>query len=151
MTDDALVLILCHEMGHFLGGAPLGGSGLAAEGQSDFFATNVCLKRLWIADDNTPSPASDVDPELEDGVVAACEARFAHDGGRLCRRSLRAGWAAMHMAAARREVPAPAFSTPDPSVATETRLGYPGHQCRLDTMAAGALDNERPLCWFKPE
>lgn len=151
MTDDALILILCHEMGHFFGGAPLGGNGLAAEGQADFFALNVCLKRLWATGDNSPAVSSDSDPELDTTSIAACEAQSVADTGWLCRRSLRAAWAAMHMAAARRDLEAPAFATPDVSVALQTLLGYPPHQCRLDTMAAGALNAERPGCWFKAD
>lgn len=27
---------------------------------------------------------------------------------------------------------------------------YPSNQCRLDTMIAGALQKERPRCWWAP-
>lgn len=48
MTPDVLMLLLCHEMGHFLGGPPLksrkGWS--STEGQSDYFSGLKCTRSL---------------------------------------------------------------------------------------------------------
>lgn len=47
MTKDAYAAVVCHELGHVLGGAPYqtinGVEWASAEGQADFFAASVCL------------------------------------------------------------------------------------------------------------
>ncbi len=54
MTKDAFLLIVCHEIGHFLGGAPKqlrGNTSLrswsSVEGQADYFATTKCLPLVF--------------------------------------------------------------------------------------------------------
>jgi hypothetical protein len=44
---DLFTLMTCHEFGHLLGGFPYSRNGLAFEGQADYFASQVCLKRIW--------------------------------------------------------------------------------------------------------
>lgn len=50
MTSPTLLLLLCHELGHFLGGPPLksrtGWS--STEGQSDYYSTQGCMKYLGV-------------------------------------------------------------------------------------------------------
>ena len=51
MTTDGLALIICHEIGHHIGGAPKyhsreNGNWGSSEGQADYFATLKCLIRL---------------------------------------------------------------------------------------------------------
>ncbi|MDO9184154.1 MAG: hypothetical protein Q7U04_17200, partial [Bacteriovorax sp.] len=54
MTRDGFLLLVCHEIGHHLGGAPKilrGNSGLkswsSAEGQADYYATTKCLPKFF--------------------------------------------------------------------------------------------------------
>lgn len=51
MTKDAYAAIVCHELGHVLGGAPHqtihGAQWASAEGQADFFAAAVCLPKYF--------------------------------------------------------------------------------------------------------
>lgn len=48
MTREALELILCHEYGHALGGAPLQADQWSStEGQSDWWAARTCLPELY--------------------------------------------------------------------------------------------------------
>lgn len=51
MTKDAYATIICHELGHVLGGAPYqtinGVEWSSAEGQADFFAARVCLPKYF--------------------------------------------------------------------------------------------------------
>ncbi len=51
MSLDAYAAIVCHEIGHIIGGAPFqtiaGAEWSSAEGQSDFFAASVCLPRYF--------------------------------------------------------------------------------------------------------
>lgn len=72
LSQASLGLILCHEVGHFLGGRPFVTApkpqgifnfgnkfpNMSAEGQADFFATAYCLpriKKLLKLEHNTPS------------------------------------------------------------------------------------------------
>lgn len=55
MTQDAYMLVACHEVGHHLGGAPnfsdswsWGGGGPAVEGEADYWATLNCMKDLGV-------------------------------------------------------------------------------------------------------
>ena len=49
ITEDGFALVVCHELGHHFGGYSFYGRGdtTSAEGESDFFATNVCAKIVW--------------------------------------------------------------------------------------------------------
>lgn len=116
MTANSLMLLLCHELGHFLGGPPLksrkGWS--STEGQADFFSTNSCLKDLGVD---------------EGQFIAAALA-------------LTAIYAQVSL-----QTP-PRLDECDQSIVTRTNFGYPGLQCRLDTLVAGWNETERPKCWF---
>lgn len=54
MNNDTLLLLLCHELGHFLGGAPLKSrnSWSSTEGQADYFSGRNCAHKLGM-DENT--------------------------------------------------------------------------------------------------
>ena len=57
MTPDTFRLVLCHELGHILGGAPKKGPNHLAsvEGQADYYSTAKCMRRV-IPNSETPSP-----------------------------------------------------------------------------------------------
>ena len=50
-TKEAYAALVCHELGHMIGGAPFqtipGAEWSSSEGQSDFFAASVCLPRYF--------------------------------------------------------------------------------------------------------
>jgi hypothetical protein len=53
MNTDVLALLLCHEIGHFYGNSPKQRRGRSeklswssAEGQADFYATAICMKKI---------------------------------------------------------------------------------------------------------
>jgi hypothetical protein len=50
MNDNALTLLLCHELGHFLGGPPLKSRGgwSSTEGQADYFSGATCARSIGI-------------------------------------------------------------------------------------------------------
>ena len=56
VTDDAFALVVCHELGHHLGGAPkVGGLMMrwaSNEGQSDYFASLKCFRKVYESDNN---------------------------------------------------------------------------------------------------
>jgi hypothetical protein len=55
ITKDAMALVVCHEIGHHLGGAPktAGFLGLnrwaSNEGQADYYANLKCLRKLFLS------------------------------------------------------------------------------------------------------
>lgn len=178
ITEDGFALVLCHEIGHHLGGAPKVANFLnkwaSNEGQSDYFATLKCLRKTFMNDNNTAVARRLSAP---DTLVKACAKAWPNKDDRaICVRSGMAGASVAALFAALRSAPEAKFETPDTKVVTRTDDAHPAHQCRLDTFFQGALceasENEdvsqkeevkgtchgtlghkvglRPLCWFKP-
>jgi hypothetical protein len=116
MTPATFYLLLCHELGHFLGGPPLksrdGWS--STEGQSDYFSSASCAKDLGM--DETQF----IDAAL---TLTSIYAEVTNQAP-------------------------PKLDACDATVATRTNYGYPGIQCRLDTLLAGWSEKSRPKCWF---
>lgn len=50
LTPSALMLLLCHELGHFLGGPPLKSRNgwSSTEGQSDYYSSVECMKEIGV-------------------------------------------------------------------------------------------------------
>lgn len=150
-TADGFTAILCHEMGHFFGGEPFLREGISAEAQADFYASSECLPRVWAQSQNAPAPSTPQDPALSANMEQRCaSSSSSSEEAALCARNFRAGWTALNMSAARKNLPAPLDTTPDPSTATVTITTYPSLQCRLDTWIAGTTGAERPRCWYNP-
>lgn len=178
ITKDGFALVLCHELGHHLGGAPKVAGFMmkwaSNEGQADYFATLKCLRTAWW-NDNNENIASKLN--APDFLVDACNKAHGDKAERaLCVRGGMAGASVAGLFAAMRNKPEAQFNTPDTNVVTKTDDAHPAHQCRLDTYFQGALceksHNEdvsqkdevkgtchrstgytvgvRPLCWFKP-
>jgi hypothetical protein len=175
ITRDAFALVICHEGGHHLGGAPryagwFGEEWASNEGQSDYFANLKCLRRFF-KDEMIGYRA--VRTEANAAYVDACRATHKNSiDSRICIRSALAGMqVAKLFQALRKETVAPDFGTPDKKVVTKTYDSHPATQCRLDTYLAGsvcgakvsdAVSNTdwkagtcvsnvgaRPSCWFK--
>jgi hypothetical protein len=180
MTADGLALVVCHELGHHIGGAPkrpaqLGEDMVWAsnEGQSDYFATLKCLRRLFDSRRNADFVRATTVPTA---LTAACRSAHVSAAARnLCVRTAMAGQAVANFfyAAGRTRGPAPAFDTPSNFAAAITFNGHPAAQCRLDTYLQGALctaklDDDvkqddvlegtcnapstrgvRPACWYR--
>jgi hypothetical protein len=180
ITEDGLALVVCHELGHHIGGAPRKNSPWSSpwasnEGQSDYFATLKCLRRVWNNDNNLNLIRK---MEVPKHLKEACGMKHIwNDDYAIC---IRGGMAGMSVAklfqSLRKETNAPAFDTPDAKVVTKTNDNHPATQCRLDTYFQGALcevsfnqdvdgkdevkgtchgslghkSGLRPNCWFKP-
>ena len=179
ITRDGMALVVCHEIGHHIGGAPLyswkADSGWAStEGQSDYFATTKCLRQVWASDNNEEIISR---MEVPARVKELCGQNHLWNADyALCVRGAMAGDSVARLFAALRQQAPSKFETPDPKVAKYTQESHPATQCRLDTYFQGALcgvdartefskDSEvtgachktlghkigmRPLCWFKP-
>lgn len=180
ITEDGMALVVCHELGHHIGGAPRKVSPWSSpwasnEGQADYFATLKCLRRVWMSENNEEIISQmEVPKTLSDacGRGHLWNADYA-----ICVRGGMAGMSVSRLFQALRNASvAPKFDTPDPKVVTRTDDNHPEYQCRLDTYFQGALCEKsfnedvsaasevtgtchgstgqtvglRPLCWFKP-
>ncbi|MFH2202571.1 MAG: hypothetical protein ABIJ96_05620 [Elusimicrobiota bacterium] len=176
ITQDGFALVACHEMGHHVGGAPKIGTRWASnEGQSDYFATLKCLRKVY-----RHGGAGAFSRPLSANPFAKkmCDERFSAAADRAaCMRNAGAGMSVAKLfQVLRGEAKAPRFDTPDPAVVGETQDKHPATQCRIDTYFSGGLcpkpDSEnvsrsdpsvgtctraegfawetRSRCWYKP-
>lgn len=144
ITQDAFALVVCHELGHHLGGLPkksswMGGLTWASnEGQSDYFGSSKCFRKYAEKEDNVSLVKGMDIPEL---VVKKCKANFSTEEDiAICKRGSMAGLSLGNLFRALRRTDTPLkFSTPDPSVVSRTNHNHPAAQCRLDTYFAGAI------------
>ena len=179
ITEDGFALVLCHEIGHHIGGAPkiagMFNSWASNEGQSDYFSALKCLRKTFLNDDNSAIVSSMTVPAA---LTAGCSKTYKNKEDRaMCIRVGMSGDSVAKLFAALRSKPAAKFETPDTTVVTKTDDAHPAYQCRLDTFFQGAMCdvgmNEdvsqkeevqgtchgtlghkigtRPLCWFKPK
>jgi hypothetical protein len=176
LTPDSLALVVCHELGHHLGGAPrFWGVWAAVEGEADYFAAFKCMKMVFDQDE------APVDPTVPATVTQKCRETYAASNEvRVCERTAMAGLALGDLLAVLGRGALPHFDTPDLSKVSRTEWWHPIAQCRLDTYVAGAFcatdpsvkmggpdGNDptisacsmekgdtigfRPLCWYKPK
>jgi hypothetical protein len=136
ITKDGLLLSLCHEVGHFVGGAPqaLFYHGKTVEGQADYFATLKCLRRIFAHDDNEKFLNSESEFRTE------CEGSFQNRADvAVCVRSAAASAVMGAVSAELLGMEIPSFSTPDQKRVERLFWGHLFPQCRLDTYMAGVL------------
>ena len=130
LSLPAFRLLLCHELGHHIGGEPYKFpesdeyGWIAVEGQSDYFATARCAP-LFLKN-------------REEQVAASLE--------------LAEYW---WFRKRRQRGPRPSLDAHAKERPPRTLIGHPSPQCRLDTYLAG-LDCSsgqdcRPPCWYVPE
>lgn len=174
-TDDGFALVVCHELGHHLGGAPRKGSSWAAnEGQADYFGSMKCLRRVLEKEDNV-SVVSKMSIDAE--VTKKCEMIYKSESEiALCQRVSMAGKSLGSLLGSLGGNANVNFNTPDTSKVSRTNDNHPAAQCRLDTYFQAILCDKsydqdvdrndpkigtciardgykvgmRPLCWYKP-
>lgn len=179
VTEDGYALVICHELGHHMGGAPkkvLDGTNPgwpSVEGQADYFATLKCLRKIFRKDDNVAITSLMSVPQL---ITDKCSASFKTDWEiAICKRTSVAGMAIAAISADIRSTEVPSVETPDQTVVESTYEAHPVPQCRLDTYFQGSvcevsstrsvsIEDEtkgtchevnghesglRPSCWFK--
>lgn len=172
MTRDAFLLLICHEIGHHLGGAPKilrGNSGLrswsSAEGQADYYATSKCLPLFYKSGINIKAFDSEQDTANYRLAISKCRDNS-------CAKITMAGLTVSKLFASLVEgTPEPELSTSDGTKVSRTIYKHANPQCRLDTYASGATcevapeipfdsvdpkvgacdkdSGARPECWFK--
>lgn len=143
MSRDGFELVICHETGHHLGGAPKvkllipihkWGSN---EGQSDYFATLKCSREMWKSDNNEAILAL---MEIPATVTERCQKGFDKTLDiQICKRAAMAGKALGDTLADMNKLPMTDFDTPDTKVVSRMTHTHPKAQCRLDTYFAGAV------------
>ena len=137
MTEDAFMIIVCHEIGHHLAGMPQYDEWAAIEGQADFFATHACAKNMWRDERNKNAEFSESVPAI---AKDKCDSYYPSQSDRdICYRTAVAGEALASLLASLSGKELPSFLTPDTSEVSRTFRNHPQPQCRLDTYLAGAL------------
>lgn len=175
LSVDGLALVVCHELGHHLGGFPgYTGGWASSEGQSDYYATQACAKKIWGGEDYENQEAYEV---ASYDAIEYCERSSLPDYKvPLCVRTVDAS---IGLATLLGNGASVSPLTPDSRVVSRTQTSHPQGQCRLDTYARGAIckagwydrvipkseyesskytctrdnglyEGARPLCWFKP-
>lgn len=180
ISKDGFAIVLCHELGHHLGGAPkikrlFFNSWASNEGQSDYFATFKCFRRAYKDEDNLSIISK---MKIDSTVRQQCESVYKNiEDAALCMRGAMAAKSTANLLASLRGTELPKFDTPDDNIVSKTDNSHPDAQCRLDTYFQGALcdlhledelsDKDpnqgtcnrlngdtiglRSLCWFKPK
>jgi hypothetical protein len=173
ITPDGFMLVVCHELAHHIGGLPRAGWA-AVEGQSDYFGTMKCMRRILENDDNQ-SIISKMSIDLE--ATVKCQQVYKNQNEiALCQRIAMAGKSLALLLGDIAGTTKISFDTPDKTEVVNTSPAHPDTQCRLDTLFQGILcdkswdqdvseDNSitgvctdrskdtlgaRPLCWYKP-
>jgi hypothetical protein len=126
LTPDAYAAIVCHELGHVIGGYPLQTIAFAewssSEGQSDFFAANICLPKYFRSLNET-----------EDKIPARIEA---------------AGYKMIQSFSQiiKEENELIRFKVDTTKTPATLINNYPSLQCRYENFRNPTV---RPACWFK--
>jgi hypothetical protein len=175
ITEDGFRLVMCHEIGHHLGGAPKKSTNLwsSAEGQADYYGVLKCLRFVYAHDNNSEIIKSLTVPAA---LATSCKNSFSHpEDQAIC---IRGGMSAASVAAlfASLEGSRVSFTTPDTAKVSVLFQEHPVAQCRIDTyFQASICDKDsreevsntdenkgvcstengdkvgsRPLCWYKP-
>ncbi len=142
VTEDGFALVVCHELGHHFGGYSFYGANewAAAEGESDYFATDVCAKYVWGKDAQRNLAYGrllSVPPIVKQSCDAAWNGNANAQGW--CVRAAAGGMSLASLLAALGGEPVPQFEKPDQTKVPNTNTAHPRGQCRLDTYFQGAL------------
>jgi hypothetical protein len=140
ITADGFTLVMCHEMGHHLGGYPffgIMGRWAASEGQADYFASEVCARKVW-SDDKTENAKSRF--SVLPFAKTKCDSQWKNqDEQNLCYRIAMAAQSLGLVLSTVKKTKLPDFSTPDQTEVASTLSSYGSVQCRIDTYFNGAL------------
>jgi hypothetical protein len=127
-------------VGHLFGGYYFfPGDNLSVEGQADYFAGEVCIKKVFATFPQRNPLFRSAVPAV---VKAKCDSTWkATPQQDLCYRSAAAGFSLATLLSTIGSGPKPSFMTPDRTQVPQTFTDHPAAQCRLDTYFAGAVCN----------
>lgn len=145
ITPDGFSMVVCHELGHHLGGYPFkrtvyeGNAWAADEGQADYFATQTCARAIWGRDyQANAAHRYTVDPVAK----AACDHSYQYQVQRdLCYRTADAGQSLANLLNMLEDATRPVvYGKASNAVRVpETFPDHPAAQCRLETFLNGAI------------
>jgi hypothetical protein len=148
-TLDGFRAVICHEIGHHIAGAPkkkswYGTTWASNEGQSDYYATTKCLRKLYLKEKHlaeTLQIYSDIKNTDEEKLAKKeCDSVYKDINDKaVCYRSSLAGKSLARLLGSLRGNSNVKYSTPDTNVVSTTNHNHPAAQCRLDTYFQGAL------------
>lgn len=151
MTKDGILFVMCHELGHYLGGAPKGFRGRSkrrswssAEGQADYYAATKCLPQIFSNNEENKKVLKRASKKALEKTSRSCEKNDL-----VCKRIALAGFAAtkvFHSVKDYEDVPD--LSKNDENVVYSMQYGHPSPQCRLDTVLRGANCDADPNILF---
>lgn len=147
VTEDGFLGVVCHEIGHHIGGAPkkkswYGTRWASNEGQADYFATTKCLKRIFKDEHEKNLQIYKESKRTEDREIArkGCQEVYKSEAEiALCYRSALAGESLARLLGKLRGNPEVRFGEPSSEVVETTDHNHPQAQCRLDTYLQGSL------------
>lgn len=168
MTPDGLWMVMCHELGHHLGGAPRQFRGnsttlkswSSVEGQADYYAAAKCFPKVLLykselgeklnkkmqerlqqqAPKNNKENGSKIELNDEEELNHAMKKCKDEE----CVRIAFAGLSMTRVFASLKEGHVwPLLSREEMFEAYRTNTGHPSPQCRLDTIVSGANCKER--------
>ncbi len=148
MGVEAYTMVVCHELGHHLGGAPFFPGGASVEGQADYFASYDCIRRVLL--ESGRALENDYTPQVPSLVKFFCRKAYPQSltEQKTCQAIAKYGLKVTSFFATKKGKHPPKFETPSLEVATRYyEVGQDPHpplQCRLDTYLAAALCNQHP-------
>lgn len=178
LSADGFLMVICHELGHNIGGLPKYRSRFdnshnwaVNEGQSDYFASLKCMRRVLVNDDNIAYVKT---MKIDPYALAKCNETYKIDEDvALCSRiAMAAKSIAMVFRIVSGSEKEMRFEEASSKKVLSTKHSHPDAQCRLDTFFQAALCTEnyesnvseininqgvcvtgvgsRPRCWYKP-
>jgi len=146
MSKDGVALVVCHEIGHHLAGFPFVETGIAAllgldwvanEGEADYYATQVCARKIWANDVKQNETFRSTASAL---VKSECDKIWTKEADQnVCYRSVTAAESLADVLASLSKRGSPQLHTPSQAVVASTYNAHPEAQCRLDTYFQGAI------------
>ena len=168
MNDNGLALFACHEIAHIIGGEPHSKikdfKWSSSEGQADYFATSICLKKYFT---NQFSQGKLSFPLVHQTLYKKCEKKYSKSKDLIICLSIMDAIEAQasvyeYIAVNNRVSFHKEINFLEKSLAVnETNYNsYPTNQCRIETLIAGnfcsplnypctSKDSIRPKCWFR--
>lgn len=144
VTGDGYNIVLCHEVGHLVGGFPFygrgGNGGMADEGNSDYFAGFSCFYKLY-KDDKAKN--AEIMASAPAKVKEICNAAHQDEDRRnLCARTVIAGHNIQYSFTKGAK---PVIGKEDPKKVSRTSHRHPAAQCRSNTTTASGTCNKPGL------
>ena len=147
VTKEGFALVVCHEVGHHIGGAPKkkswwGITWASNEGQADYWGTTKCMKKVLEVlpekEETIEEQEADIDYQF---ALVKCELSYkSHYDQLICARNAMAGKSLAELFRALRKLPNELhFKDRDAKVVSTTDDNHPAPQCRMDTYLSGAL------------